>query len=77
VETQDRKREGVYPQLLNVYRIPSTMHLYQVTVTSEKYRIKRLNEYVYAGSREQAVAIIQDKLKFREYQFINIQIYQL
>lgn len=24
------------------------MHLYQVTVTSEKYRIKRLNEYVYA-----------------------------
>lgn len=53
------------------------MHLYQVTVTSEKYRIKRLNEYVYAGSRDQAVAIIQDKLKFREYQFINIQIYQL
>ena len=53
------------------------MHLYQVTVTSEKYRIKRLNEYVYADSREQAVAIIQDKLKFREYQFINIQIQQL
>ena len=77
METQDRKREGVYPQLLDDYRIPSTMHLYQVTVTSEKYRIKRLNEYVYADTREQAVAIIQDKLKFREYQFINIQIYQL
>ena len=77
METQDRKREGVYPQLLFVYRIPNTMHLYQVTITSEKYRIKRLNEYVYADTREQAVAIIQDKLKFREYQFINIQIYQL
>lgn len=77
METQDRKREGVYTQLLIVYRIPSTMHLYQVTVTSEKYRIKRLDEYVYADTREQAVAIIQDKLKFREYQFINIQIHQL
>ena len=77
METQDRKRKGVYPQLLDVNRIPSTMHLYQVTVSSELYRIKLLNEYVYADTREQAIAIIQDKLKFREYQFINIQIYQL
>ena len=53
------------------------MHLYQVTVTSEKYHIKRLNEHVYADTREQAVAIIKNKLNFREYQIINIQIIKL
>lgn len=53
------------------------MHLYRITIASEKYRIGKLNEYVYADTREQAIAIIQEKLKYREYQLINIQIQQL